>query len=235
MTDETVPALEQLDTNNVEQVQEADQHENEQTQVEQKPEVKYETPQDRNWREANRVLKELRAQNEELRQQIQQIHSKSHQSEEEESNPDDWVTEKKLMRRLTEMEQKLKAREAETVMDRLKARFNDFDDVVSPENIEYLKENDPELAISLQALKDDPYQQGLAAYKMLKKTDYYLNRDAMKEKKRIEQNLNKPVSSNAVRKPNNGPLGEANRFDRGLTPELRKQLLDEMQSAIKRG
>ena len=80
-------------------------------------------------------------------------------------------------------------------------------------------------------MKDDPYQQGLAAYKLLKKTDYYLNRDAMKEQKKIQQNQTKPPSVNQVRK--GGPLAEANRFDRGLTPELRKQLWQEMQDARK--
>lgn len=207
-----------------------------QTEVQEQPqrvETKQESPQDRNWREASRALKELRAQNEELRQQLEQLHTRTQQSPEEESAPDDWVTNKRLEKRFRDMEEKIKAREAELVMDRLKARYNDFDDVVTPENIEYLRENDPELAMSLQALKDDPFQQGIAAYKMLKKTEYYQNRDAMKEKKRIDENMNKPVSQNAIRKTTS-PLNEANRFDRGLTPELRRQLYQEMVDAAKK-
>ena len=53
----------------------------------------------------------------------------------------------------------------------------------------------------------------------------------MKEQKKIQQNQTKPPSVNQVRK--GGPLAEANRFDRGLTPELRKQLWQEMQDARK--
>jgi len=55
----------------------------------------------------------------------------------------------------------------------------------------------------------------------------------MKDKKKIEQNQAKPPSVNQVRK--SGALAEANKFDRGLTPELRKQLWQEMQDARKQG
>ena len=60
-----------------------------------------------------------------------------------------------------------------------------------------------------------------------------MNRDTMKEKKRIADNVAKPPSVNQVRKA--GALDEANKFDRGLTPELRASLLKEMNEARKRG
>jgi predicted RNase H-like nuclease (RuvC/YqgF family) len=227
MIEETVPALDA-----VQQLEEPTQNTQENISEEKVVEqIPVEDKQEKNWKEARHALKELRRQNEELRAHLNQLSSKNQPQEEEEVAPDDWITQKKLQRELAHLRAELKAKESETVVDRLKARFNDFDDVVSPENVEYLKENDPELALSLQALKDDPYQQGLAAYKLLKKTDYYLNRDAMKEQKKIQQNQTKPPSVNQVRK--GGPLAEANRFDRGLTPELRKQLWQEMQDARK--
>jgi len=193
------------------------------------PIVTPEDPQERNWKEARRALNELRQQNEELRLHLSKMQQP--QQQEEQTSPDDWVTEKKLQNKIQELEHKIKAKDAETVVDRLKGKYSDFDDVVSEENINYLRENDPELAISLQALASDPYAQGLAAYKMLKKTDYYLNREVMKEKKIIEANAAKPPSVNQVRK--SGALAEANRFSAGLTPELKKSLLAEMAEARK--
>jgi len=192
-----------------------------------------EDPQERNWREARQALKELRRQNDELRQQIGQMQSpKVDDSDEEEStDKDEWVTEGRLHKKLSALEQKIKQREAETVIDRLRGKYADFDDVVSEENIAYLKQHDPELAEGIAALKHDPYRQGLAAYKTLKRTDYFMNRQSVADKAKVAENSKKPVSVQAVRKA--GALAEANRFDRGLTPELRKTLWQEMQEARK--
>jgi len=220
-----VPMQESVDQQIPEQVE----AQTEAIQEEKKP---VENSQDRNWAEARKALKELRAQNEELRAYVSQMNiQKQNPQEEENISPDDWITQKNLQRELQSLRAEMRAKEADTVMDRLKSKFSDFDDVVTQENVDYLKEHDPELAASIQSLSGDPYQQGLAAYKLLKKTDYYLNRETMKEKKQIENNLNKPPSVNQVRK--SGALAEANRFDRGLTPELKKQLWAEMQEARK--
>ena len=231
MTEETVPALDavQPEHNEVSDNQPAQE-----AVQENKPEQ--ESPQDRNWKEARRAIKELARRNEELQAQLSQV-AQTKQEPHDESSPDDWVTEKKLeqklQKRLNELESKIKAKEAETVVDRLKMRYSDFDDVVRHENVDYLKENEPEIALLIADSKYDTYRQGELAYKMLKKTDYYMNRDTMKEKKRIADNVAKPPSVNQVRKA--GALDEANKFDRGLTPELRASLLKEMNEARKRG
>lgn len=230
MTEETVPALDSIQEQAFQQQPDQTNNETETKHVEEQK--KPENSQDRNWAEARKALKELRQQNEELRAYVAQMNSKQEQNNEEEVSPDDWITQKNLQKQLESLRAEMRAKEAETVMDRLKARFSDFDDVVTQENVDYLKEHDPELAMSIQSLAHDPFQQGMAAYKLLKKTDFYLNRDIMKEKKQIEANLSKPPSVNQVRQSN--PLAEANKFDRGLTPELRKQLYQEMLDARKR-
>lgn len=231
MTEETVPALDAVQPEQMQAVNEPESNEAEQNKTGDENKVTKEDAQERNWREANKSLKELRRQNEELRAHMAQLSTTKQETPEEQSSDDDWMTHKKFKKEMQELKNQLKAKEAETVVDRLKGKFTDFDDVVSPENVEYLKENDPELALSLQALRDDPYQQGLAAYKMLKKTDYYLNKETMKEKKKAEENQAKPPSVNQVRK--GGALSEANKFDRGLTPELKAALLKEMNEARK--
>jgi hypothetical protein len=197
---------------------------------------KEDDPQERNWREARQALKELKRQNEYLKQKIEetQRHQLTKQQQEDLLAEDDFVQAKHLNKRLAELERKLQQKEQETVVDRLKIRCPDFEDVVTEENINYLKQNDPELAMSLQALQHDPFAQGMAAYKILKKTDYYQNKAIMQEKAKTQENAKKPVSVNAVRKQQ-GALAEANKFANGLTPDLKKSLWQEMQESRKRG
>lgn len=194
------------------------------------PAAPVEDPQERNWREIRQSLKELKRENQYLRQQVESSQQRP-VSQEEPEDDEPYVTPKKLNKQLSDFEQRLKMKEAETVEDRLRSKYNDYDDVVSVENVEYLKQNDPELALSIQALAGDPYKQASAAYKLLKKTDYYMNKNTMQDKAKIADNSKKPMSVQAVRKQ--GALGEANRFANGLTPELKKALFAEMQAARK--
>lgn len=191
-----------------------------------------ETDQDKNWRELRFLLKELKKENQELKSQIQSsLHQSPKKMEEDEEEDEPYITPKQFKRKIEELESKYRKKEAEAVIDRLKSKYSDFDDVVSVENVEFLKQNEPALAASLQSLAHDPYQQGLAAYKILKTTDYYMNKQAYKDQNKIIENQKKPMSVNAVRKQ--GALSEANKFAAGLTPELKKALWQEMQQARK--
>lgn len=194
-----------------------------------------ETPEDvqeKNWREIRQTLKELRRENQALREQLTPRAQQEEAEEEEEGTEESLVTNKKLQKALSRIEQKLFEKERESVEDRVRVKFPDFDEVVTPENVEYLQKNDPELALSLRSLANDPFKQAMAAYKMLKRTDYYLNRNTMNDKAKIAENKQKPSSVQAVRKQ--GALSEANRFANGLTPELKSQLWKEMQESGKR-
>lgn len=199
-----------------------------------------EDPQEKNWRELRQTLKEFKNENKEIRRENQYLAQKLMEmdsgrkpvsTEEEEVDEDELVTYKSLKKYEQKLNQKLKAAEAETAVDRIKARFQDFEEVVTPENVRYLQENEPELVASLQNLKNDPYKQAIAAYKLLKKTDYYVNKEGEAMKKRAEENSKKPVSANAARKGT--ALADANRFANGLTTDLKSQLWKEMQEARK--
>jgi hypothetical protein len=186
-------------------------------------------PQEKNWREIRQTLKELRHENQLLRQQIQAPRESIPQEPEGEDEP--YVTPQRFKRQIEDLEKRLKVKEAESSEDRVRAKYSDYDEVVTEENIEYLKQNDPELAQSIRALSEDPYKQALAAYKLLKKTDYHMGKQTRKDQEQMDMNSKKPVSVQAVRKQ--GVLSEANRFANGLTPELKKALLKEMQDARK--
>lgn len=189
-----------------------------------------EDPQERNWRNARQKMQEQNQQIELLKQKLEEMQSPKAQPEpEEDLTDDDFVRGHHLKKKLEAMKKLLQKTEAETAISRAKSLFNDFDQVVSFENVELLKQNDPELAISLKALAHDPYAQAIATYKLLKRTDYSQQMQSMENKQRIDKNIKKPPSINSV-----APLAEANRFANGLTPELKKALQKEMSEAAKR-
>lgn len=196
-----------------------------------------EDPQDKNWKAARLKMDEQTRQIHILQHELEQI--RNHASTKEvpkESEEDEFLTdsERKLFREIKTLKkevEKNKSRDADHVVDRLRAKYADFDDVMNPENISYLKSNNPSLAKALISLRDEPYEQGLAAYDALKNTQWYQQRHTMEDKARMEQNIKKPVSIQSVRKQ--GALSDANRFANGLTPELKKSLLKEMAEARK--
>jgi len=127
----------------------------------------------------------------------------------------------------------IRERENATVEERLSSKFNDFNQVVTRENIELLKETEPELAMSL-AQNTDQYSQGVAAYKLLKRLGIGVEevaKEPLKEKQKALANSQKPLSVNAVTK--SSAIGNAHMFENGLTDELKKSLREEMAKAIK--
>lgn len=237
--------LEQLDVNT--EVITPDQEQAHVDQGEHEPEPKSDQPpqedaQERNWRKARSQMDEKSRENKLLKHQVdlmaqeldllRRSNPKAAEPEEDLSHLTD--TEKKLYYEIQDLKKQVKnnkAKESDYVVDRLRAKYADFDEVVSPENITYLQTNNAALAKALSSLKDDPYEQGLAAYDALKKTEWYQQRNTMQDKVKLEQNSKKPLSVQSVRKQ--GALSEANTFVNGLTPELKKQLQKEMAEARK--
>lgn len=189
-----------------------------------------------NWAESRRKMQELERELRDLRADKEKVQPKAEPEEDLGFKDDDLIEGrhvKTLKKELNELKSYIRQREVSTVDDRVQMKYPDFRDVVSAENIEILKQNEPELAMSLQKLGDDPYAQSVAAYKMLKKLGYGAPEAPPVEKKKAEANVQKPVSVNAVTKQS--AIGNAHLFENGLTKELKASLYQEMQQAIKRG
>lgn len=191
-----------------------------------------------NWREARRKLETLERSNYELQAKIESM-SRPKVEEDDLSKiaDDDIVTAKQAKQLAHKMAQQvaqdaIRQREAQTLDDRLQAKFPDFNQVVSRENIELLKMQEPELAMSLYALSNDPYAQSVAAYKMIKKQGLGVSEEVARNKQKAIENSKKPVSVQTVTK--SSAIGNAHSFENGLTPELKKQLQREMSEAAKR-
>jgi len=195
--------------------------------------------QEHNWNEARRKRDELEHEIFELRSKVSRLETQKPSEDDDLSKlaDDDIVTAKQAKNLATKMarqvaDEVVRRRESETLEERIKLKYSDFDQVVTKENIEIFKQNEPELAMSLAALASDPYSQATAAYKLLKKHGLGTSEDMSKNKQKAEENSKKPVSVQSVTKQNSA-IGNAHAFENGLTPELRKQLWKEMQEASK--
>lgn len=197
--------------------------------------------QDRNWKETRRKMQELERRAKEQEELIAQLKTPPRAAQEDELDKlgdEDIVTKgqaKKLAAKMAEeiASRVIKERENATVEDRLSSKFQDFNQVVTRENIELLKETEPELAMSL-AQNTDQYSQGVAAYKLLKRLgigEQEVAKEPVKEKQKAVANSQKPVSVNAVTK--SSAIGNAHMFENGLTEELKKSLREEMARAVK--
>ncbi|MGD2065716.1 MAG: hypothetical protein PVI43_00920 [Candidatus Bathyarchaeota archaeon] len=238
-------------------------YENQEIQDETVEETAREDPQERNWREMRETLKELKKQNESLTQKLtqreqqeayqqyqmqawQQAHqaggSEPTQQQEDESIDDDDLITAAQAKNLAgkwarqEVEKYLKEQEAQIVPQKLQQQYNDYNQIVNQDNVQRLIQDDPETAEDIEALKSDPMRMSRMLYKTLKarygQKDQEEDAFAMAKKKQAEEKQEKaPASSSAV--PKRSALAEANAFAQGLTPDLKKQLLKEMDEAAK--
>lgn len=190
-----------------------------------------------NWAEARRKMQDLDLKNREMQDQIAKLTRVEPPVDDEidKMASDDIVTKAQAEKLAHKMATKIandiiKQREAATVDERLQAKFSDFNEIVTKENIELLKQNEPELAFSLSH-NPDPFAQGIAAYKLLKKLEIGSPPVNTADKERATKNAQKPLSANAVTR--SSALGNAHLFENGLTTDLKKQLWDEMKQAMK--
>ena len=191
-----------------------------------------------NFRKLRESKDQLEKENRELRERYQrQAQPQAEPQDEELSLDDDDIVEgrvvKKLYRELNELKKFRSSYETEkqsTIPDRLKSKFSDFDQVVTQENVEKLKQSEPELFASITS-GTDLYAKGVSAYKTLRAMGIVKEDTFKTQKEHVQSNHGKPVSAQAIR--GQGALSDANVFANGLTPDLRKQLQKEMQDAAK--
>jgi len=188
-----------------------------------------------NWGEARRKMQELERKAQEQDELIRKLQDNRprEKDELEDLTDDDIVTVSQAKKLAAKMAQEVaqnvvRQKDLSTLEERIQIKFPDFEQVVSAKAIDDLKKDEPELAYSLASMQD-PYQQAVAAYKLLKKLG---GQETMStEQKKALENRSKPQSSQTIVK--NSAIGNAHLFENGLTPELKKQLYQEMQRAVK--
>lgn len=142
----------------------------------------------------------------------------------------------KVVKKIRKLEEELKGYRQQASVDtteaRLKAQYPDFDKIVNKDNVEMLREMYPEIAQTIHT-SPDLYSRAASAYTIIKKLGINQDSDAYEaEKAAAQKNAYKPKPTASIA-PQQGesPLSRANAFANGLTPELKDQLLKEMQAA----
>lgn len=142
-----------------------------------------------------------------------------------------------ITNKIKRMEEKLKRYEqASTTLSAeamLKAQYPDIEKVVTKENLDALREADPDFAEMLDT-SSAFRAKAISAYKHIKKLGLYVEDTFMADREQAQKNASKPKPLASV-SPQQGdsPLSRANAFANGLTRELQKKLLKEMAEARK--
>jgi hypothetical protein len=238
--------------NNVAVMQESDTPETSPNESEPTQEAQVESKQDRNWREMRRVNAELerkaKAQEELiqglLKQQMGMQQTQTQPADELDSISDaDYLAKgdvKKLLQKEREAIRKEAAQETTRVLEereranfhnKLRQKFSDFDDVVTPETLELFEQQDPDLAGTIAELKD-PYKMGLQTYKFIKSMGIASKAPAHRRSKEVEKRLDQ--NQKTVQSPqayDKRPMAQTFQMTEQLKQELWREMNDCSQRA----
>lgn len=231
----------QEETQNQEQQQEQPQQESSEQTAQKQSDA------ERNLANLRQQKEQLQRERDELKQRMEAIENHQNQQQQKSSKKedtpqladDDLVEWKYVRQQVENLEQKMNQYQnmstAAAAEARLKARYNDFDTVVTKDNIDKLREKHPEIAASISS-SQDIYTQGAAAYDVIKRYGIYQDETYKADKEKVHENASKPQSMNASSgQRGDSPLDKANAFSEGLTPELKDKLYKEMIESIKKG
>lgn len=191
-----------------------------------------------NWRETRQLLKEQQRMIRELQAQQQPPRQESEPDIYREMgiSEEDLATGKHvagLMKEINSLKKALNKNEPQDVEEKMRLRYSDFDEVLSQDNIEYLLKTEPKLVNSIRSIKD-PTLQAETAYLWTKKLMPKEDAEAQENKRKIEENRKKPLSSSIVAKAAPA-LDQAHSYtqDKVLTKEGRDFYYSQMQTARK--
>ena len=144
---------------------------------------------------------------------------------------------KSVLKKMAAQQKAFQRRSQEsTAESRLRLQYNDFDKVMTIDNMRTFSDAYPELAKSINST-NDLYDKAVSAYQLIKKFGIYEEnaQPYAAEKERAISNTAKPKPLASIA-PQQGdsPLSRANAFAGGLTEALKEQLRKEMAEAIRK-
>lgn len=198
--------------------------------------------QDRNWKAARQRIEELERQNREKEELLkkafdfQQAYQKPAQVADEPDEPDDEYIPKgrvkklakkevePLQKEIEELKAQLTVQKQRDMLNSLRSKYSDFDDIVNPDSLALFEEKEPELAQTIAEIKD-PYKLAIQSYKYIKASgiaDEVPNKRHAKEaEKKLEKNSKTVQSPLAYDKR---PMAQAFK----MTEAERSKLWEEM-------
>lgn len=173
----------------------------------------------------------------ELERMIQQNNQPKQVDEEEELDVSDdmYIEGKQFKKYVKTLQKELKATkkqveesyQANQIINaevRLKSQYNDFDAIVTKENLDRLAVNKPALYRSIMA-SNDVYDRGSTAYEMIKATGVAID-PYEQENRRLVENQSKPrAAANIAPQGSENPLTRVGDYDRRILTEDRKEQL----------
>lgn len=211
-----------------------------------KQEKVFKTPQE-SFSELKKAKLQADRERDEALRRLQEFESRKSIQQEEDNSfsiaPDEIAEGKHLSKvqnqivQLKKQIQENERRSAEIALEaKLKAQYPDFDAIVKADNIELLKQNDPESALIIDSIPNI-YTKALAAYKAIKAMNVNQAQEDIyaADRAKAQANAAKPRPAVSISPQTaESPLSRVNAFAEGLTPELQKQLLKEMAEARQR-
>lgn len=211
------------------------------TQVETQAPNRYEEDkQDRNWRAMRQrqeeLEREIKRRDEVLEKILLQNTPRQQEVEEPEEPDDEFISKGKvkkvahkavapLEKRIQELESRLEQKHKSDLIQDLRRRYPDFEEIVNQETLALLEEKDPELATFIAETKD-AYKMSVQSYKYIKalklSDEVPKARHAREVEKKIEKNAKTVQSPTTYDKR---PMAQAFR----MTDDLKSQLYEEMQ------
>ena len=144
---------------------------------------------------------------------------------EPEYEDDDYIEGKHFKSEINSLKKELNAfkqqHQSNSIEAQLRNKYNDFEKVMTYENIAKLRELRPEIASTLHQ-STDLYNKAAATYTILKEMGIHQDNTYYPEKERVEQNIMKPRVASSLQKTESA-LTHVSEFSNGSLSENRKK------------
>ncbi len=188
-------------------------------------------------RERDEALNTIRRIEEYALQQQQQT-KQPEPAPEPEYDDDDYIEGKQFKSEINYLKRELnqfkQQAQSSSIEQQLRSKYNDFDKVMTYENISKLRELKPEIASSLHQ-SSDLYNKAAATYTILKELGIHQENTYEPERERVVSNFSKPQASSSLKKTESA-LTHASEFSGSRLDEKRKkEIWASMQQSLRRG
>jgi len=149
---------------------------------------------------------------------------------------DDYVEAKHFKSKISNLEKQLsqfqQQQQSSSIEMQLRAKYPDFDRVMTYENIAKLREARPEIAQALHQ-SSDLYNKAASTYTILKEMGIHQDSSYEPERERAQHNFNKPQTASSLKKTESA-LSHASEFNGNrLTEDRKKEIWLQMQRNLR--